>query len=113
MREMTKEELIMYNILKTNQSARDSNWEAVREFYWQRYLINLPKLENEMNIWTVERMIRTLKSLYKECTDESSDAIKEVEVDKYKEMALDDNKPLKPELQKVEEIKLQGEGIWW
>jgi len=107
MREMTKDERIMYEILKNNKSARDSNWEAVREFFWQRYDINLPKLDNTVTVWTVERMIRTLKALYHECTDEEERMIKAAMEDEYKEKALDKNKPLKPQETKYEEIEMR------
>lgn len=111
MREMTNDELIMYNILKENQDARNSNYEAVRQFFLKRYSINLPILDDTLSVFTVERMIRMLKSIYRECTDDSSNKIKKEQEIKFKENALDDNKPLKPQLLKSEEIKLDG--IWW
>lgn len=109
MREMTKEEQMMYQILRDHPECRKNNWEAVREFYWQYYQINLPKLDKTLAIWTIERMIRTLKSLFHECNDEEAKMIKSAMESEYKEQALDKNKPFRPEEVKYEDIPMK----WW
>ena len=117
MRQMNDDELTMFQILKNNRQARNSNWEAVREFYMRQYGINLPALKGLPTIWTIERMIRTLKEAYpRELTDAEERQIKRDMVDAYKEAALDKNKPVKP--QKTHEqlgLLPGGENLkeWW
>ncbi len=120
MREMTKDEQVLYNILKNDPNCRKSNYEAVRKFYKEVYGIYLPIIPRDMpSIWTVERSIRTLKSTYpKELTDTKEREIKAEMVDRYKEMALDENKPVKPKemAETVNEqgsLGLFGEPMWW
>lgn len=119
MREMSEAEELMYRILKNNKMARDSNWEAVRLFYLEKYGINLPKLEGKEAIWTVERMIRTLKALYpKDLTDAEERQIKAEKEMQYKEQALDRNKPIKPAERpknepQSEQTTLGLFGEWW
>lgn len=118
MRYMTDDELTMYQILRDDPACRRSNWEAVRSFYLKQYGISLPALRGLPTIWTVERMIRTLKSEYpNKLTDEKEREIKEEEVTKYKDMARDENKPVKPqnEPKKEEQGRLGvfGEPSWW
>lgn len=101
-RDMTPNEKVLYEILVNSQDARNSNWEAVRMFYKKQYNIILPELKDLPTIWTIERSIRTLKGMYHECTDEESKKIKEEQIDKYKQQALE--KPMKEE---------QIELVWW
>jgi len=117
MQEMNDKELAMFNILKNNKKCRDNNWEAVREYYRQIYNISLPELKNLETVWTVERLIRTLKSTYpSQLTDKEERQIKAEMVGKYREMALDENKPVLPPKQAVSEqgsLGLFGEPMWW
>ena len=117
MQEMNDRELTMFNILKNNKKCRDNNWEAVREYYRQVYGIVLPDLKNMETVWTVERLIRTLKSTYpSQLTDKEERQIKADMVDRYKEKALDENKPLLPPKEVVNEqgqLGLFGEPMWW
>ena len=110
MRNMTDDEKLMYSILVNNDNAKKSNWEAVREFYWQRYMIKLPKLDGMLTVWTIERMVRTLKSMYRECSNKESRQIKKEQEIEYKERALDQNKPMRPQEVKTEQVTLNG---WW
>ena len=97
MRRMTEDELTMFQILKNNKDCRNNNWEAVRRFYMTQYGINLPALRGVPTIWTIERMIRSLKEVYpNELTDQEERQIKEDMQSVYKEKALDRNKPMKP-----------------
>lgn len=116
MRKMTDEEVVMYNILKNDRVCRNNNYEAVRSFYLKVYGIQLPKIDHDMpSIWTIERMIRTLKSTYPSVlTDPEERQIKQQKVSEFKEKALDENKPIKP----TEEKQVQGNlGLfgetWW
>lgn len=109
MRPMTDDERVLYNILKDNPEARSSNWEAVRQFYFRRYLVKLPDLKGLPTVWTIERSIRTLKSLYHECNDEKANKVHEDKVSEYKNMALDHNKPAKTTPEKSEQIEMK----WW
>lgn len=99
MRDMTRKEEVMFDILKNNKRCRDNNYEAVREWYRQVYGINLPSLDNcDEQYGTVERWIRQLKALYPhELTDETERQIKRDMEDTFKENALDKNKPIKHE----------------
>ena len=109
MREMTENEQLMFNIIKEHKDY--SNYNLVREFYFQRYGINLPDLKGFEEYGTVERWVRLLKSLYPSelTTPEEREARKDAE-DKFKEMALDRNKPVKPDEQLG--LGLFGE-LWW
>ena len=100
MRSMTSDESVMYQILKNSKSCRDSNWEAVRTFYQAQYVVSLPELRGLPTVWTVERMVRTLKSTYpRELTDPEERQIKAEQETEFKEKARDDNRPVKEEEQ--------------
>ena len=114
MREMTDNELLMYNIIKEHKGY--SNYNLVREFYFQRYGINLPDLKGFEEYGTVERWVRLLKSLYpNELTDDDERQARQDAEDKYKEMALDRNKPIKPEKHEQTSLLLGGSNLkeWW
>ena len=121
MREMTENEQLMFDIIKNHKGY--SNYNLVREFYFERYGINLPDLKGMEEYGTVERMVRLLKSLYpSELTDEEERKARHDAEDKFKEMALDRNKPIKPLKQdenepseKTEQLGLGifGEINWW
>ena len=101
-RPMNENEQILFQILKNNPQARKNNWYAVRMFYWQRYGVKLPDMGNLPAIWTIERSIRTLKEMYRECNDESAEAVKKAQESKYKQQAIE--KPMK-----AEQIEMK----WW
>lgn len=109
MKYFNEDETLLYHILKTEPDARKNNWEAVRMFYQLKYHIDLPKLTGKKTVWSIEREIRTLKSMYKECRDEVSDEIKRQQETEYLEKLLDKNKPIKPIDIKYEDIKIG----WW
>lgn len=109
MRQMSENEEVLYNILVNNKVARTNNWEAVRMFYWDRYKVNLPDLKQLPTVWTIERSVRQLKELYKECNDSEAKKIHQEKEDEFKEKALVDNKPTKPSQYKEEQIELK----WW
>lgn len=117
MRKITEDEVVMFNILKNDRVCRNNNYEAVRSFYKKQYGLELPRINSELpSIWTVERMIRTLKSTYpSQLTDKEERQIKMQKVSEFKEMALDDNKPLKPKEEVSEQgsLGLFGEPSWW
>lgn len=110
MREMTNDELALFDIIKSDTSL--SNYEIVRKLYEKQYGLHLPKIGKDMpSIWTIERQIRLLKQTYPSIlTDDKERAIKEEQVTKYKEMARDENKPVKPQ---QESLGLFGENNWW
>ena len=93
---MNREEFAMYTILKNNRKARHSNWEAVRMFFKAMYGVNLPEITEDLpSVWTVERMIRTLKATYpKALTDSEERQIKKQKEAEFKERALDKNRPV-------------------
>lgn len=108
MQEMNNDQMILYKVLKESLKARNSNWEAVREFYWEAYGVNLPLLENMPSIWTIERNIRQLKATYKDLRGSNETQQAKLEkVAQYKEMALDKNKPIRPTETKYEEIEFR------
>lgn len=106
MRDKTKNEQLMYDILTNNKDARMNNYEACRLFY-KEFGIELPVIKDMPSIWTVERYIRLLKANYKECNDDDSKSVKEDKITDYKEQFLGDNAYLTPE--KHEQTKLG----WW
>lgn len=104
MKKMTEDELALYKIIKNNRSCRNSNWEATRAFYKIQYGVDLPDLKGLPTPSSIDRTIRALKALYpKDLTDEEERKIKEDQISKFKEAALDKNKPVKDE-----QI-----GLWW
>lgn len=117
MREITEKEMVMFNILKNNPKARNNNYEAVREWYRQVYGINLPSLNGCAEEYgTVERWIRQLKSLYpKELTDPNERQIKSEMESKFKEAALDKNKPIKRKENEQTSLLIGGSNLkeWW
>lgn len=92
MKQMSKEEYKLYQLLRDEKECRKSNWECVRRYYEVCYGISLPKLRGLPNPFTIERKARLMKSEFVECRDKESDKIKLEEISKYKEMALDRNK---------------------
>lgn len=115
MREMTNDELTLYEIIKNNKDA--SNYELVKKMY-STYGIILPDIPKSVpSIWTVERQIRLLKQTYPSIlTNAKERQIKSDMEVKYKDMALDKNKPVKAQNEpvKVEQgtLGLFGES-WW
>lgn len=112
MREMSENEQLMYDIIKNHKE--ESNYNLVREFYFQRYGINLPDLKGFEEYGTVERWIRLLKSLYPNdlTTPDERKARQDAE-DKYKEMALDRNKPIKHEQTSLLIGGTNDKERWW
>lgn len=105
MKRMSDDELALYQIIKNNRSCRNSNWEATRAFYKIQYGVDLPDLKGLPTPSSIDRTIRMLKSLYpKDLTDSEERKIKEDQITKYKEAALDKNKPVKEEQTRLE---------WW
>ena len=115
MREMSENELLMFDIIKSHKDY--SNYDLVREFYFQRYGINLPRISPELEQYgTIERWIRMLKALYpNELTTEDERRIKADMEDKFREMALDRNKPIKPEKHEQTSLLMGGSNLkdWW
>ena len=114
MRPMTDDELTMFQILKRDKECRNNNYQAVRTFYKMQYGVDLPALKGLPTIWTIERLIRTLKSEYpSELTDSEERQIKNSQEDLYKERALDANKPIKQRVEEQGTLGLFGEPSWW
>lgn len=119
MREMTDKEKVMFNILKNDPKARASNYEAVRQWYKQVYNVNMPSLsECEEQYGTVERWVRGLKALYPhELGDDSERKIHSDLETKFKEEALDRNKPYisQKEMHEQTSLLMGGDNYkeWW
>ena len=114
MREMTNDELTLYEIIKNNKDA--SNYELVKKMY-STYGIELPDIPKDLpSIWTIERQIRLLKQTYPNAlTSQKERQIKAEKVSEYKDMALDKNKPMLPRnglKQEQVSLGLFGES-WW
>lgn len=105
---MSNEEQKLYQLLRDDKECRKSNWECVRRYYEICYGISLPKLNGIPKPFTIERKARLMKSEFAECRDAESDKIKQEEVAKFKEMALDHNKFERPN----EDIPVRKEN-WW
>lgn len=113
MREMTDDEMALFEIIKNDTEL--SNYEIVRRLYSRRYGIELPKINGDLpSIWTIERQIRLLKQTYPSLLTNSKERQIKADMEvKYKDMATDQNKPIKPQTSEQSSLGLFGENEWW